>query len=219
MLELLLIRHGQTDWNAQQKVMGRQPIPLNATGRRQAEAAAAFLAEARLDAIIASPVRRTMQTAEIIAAPHDLAVEEDEGLAEIDYGDWVNMSFAELKELHGETLTRYRLDPGDLMLPGGESMPQVAARVGRTLAAVRERFDDGRACPPYESDCGRGRRVALVSHADIIKIALLDLLGFDLHTLIRFSIDNASITLVRIYPEIGPRLILYNPENGFGKDL
>ncbi len=205
MLELLLIRHGQTDWNAQQKVMGRQPIPLNETGQQQAAAAAAYLAEARLDAVIASPVRRTMQTAEIIAVSHDLAVEEDEGLAEIDYGDWVNMSFAELKELHGETLKRYRLDPGDLMLPGGESMPQVAERVGGTLATVRERFDDG--------------RVALVSHADIIKIALLDLLGFELRTLIRFSIDNASITLVRIYPEIGPRLILFNPENGFGRDL
>lgn len=206
MLELLLIRHGQTDWNAIQKVMGRQPIPLNATGRRQAEELAAFLAGARLDAIIASPVRRTMETAEIVARRHPgIVVEEDEGLAEIDYGDWVNLTFAELTEQHGETWRRYHEDPNDLVLPGGESMPQVVERVAAVVARVRARFADG--------------RVALVSHADIIKLLLLELLGLEVRNILRFSIDNAAMLLVRFYPELGPRLVVYNPANGFGKDM
>ena len=206
MLELLLIRHGQTDWNLQQKVMGRQPIPLNATGRRQAGELAAFLAGARIDAVYTSPVRRAQETAEIIARGREgLAVEDEEGLAEIDYGEWVNLTFAELTEKHRETWRRYREDPNDLVLPGGESMPQVVARVARVVADVRRRFADG--------------RVALVSHADVIKLLLLDILGLDVKNILRLSIDNCAMLLVRFHPELGPRLVVFNPANGFGKDM
>ena len=206
MLELLLVRHGQTEWNTAQKVMGRQPVPLNDAGRAQSQALGNYLKNARLRAVISSPVLRAKQTAEILASFHKgIGVEEDEGLAEIDYGDWINLSFAELAEHHGETLRRYRLDPGDLVLPGGESMQEVVGRVADTIERIKGRFDDG--------------RVALVAHADIIKLALLNLLGLELKSLIRFSVDNCSMILVRFYPEIGPRMVLYNSFNGFGKDL
>jgi broad specificity phosphatase PhoE len=206
MLELLLIRHGQTDWNAQQKVMGRQPIPLNETGMGQAKALAEYLGKTKLSHIITSPVLRAKQTSEMIAGCQDeVVIEESDALAEIDYGDWINLSFDDLARDHGELLKKYRLDPGDLVLPGGESMKDVAVRVGGLLMDVMERFDEG--------------RVALVSHADVIKIALLDLLELDLHTLKRLSVDNCALLSVRIYPEIGPRLIMYNALNGFGNDM
>lgn len=206
MLEILLIRHGQTDWNVMQKVMGRQPIPLNERGRQQADKLAEFLSNARLDCIVSSPVLRAMQTAKIVASRHEgLNVEPSDGLSEIDYGEWVNLTFAELTEKHSETWRRYREDPNDLVLPGGESMPQVVGRVGELLSTVRSRFAEG--------------RVALVSHADVIKLALIDLIGLDVKHILRLSIDNCSMLMVRFLPDTGPKLILYNPFNGFGNDM
>lgn len=206
MLEFLLIRHGQTDWNVGQMVMGRQPIPLNDKGREQARDLGAFLAGAGLSRVITSPVLRALETARIIAqAAGGVAVEEEEGLSEIDYGEWVNLSFAELLTRHCETWRRYREDPNDLVLPGGESMAEVVARVAGVIDRVRTAQPDG--------------RVALVSHADIIKIALLHLLGLELKTILKLSIDNCAMLLVRFTPELGPRLVLYNAANGFGKDM
>lgn len=206
MLELLLIRHGQTEWNVMQKVMGRQPIPLSDRGRAQAEALSDYLSEAKLSAVISSPVLRAMQTAGIVASRHDgIEVEPDEGLSEIDYGEWVNLTFAELTEKHGETWRRYREDPNDLVLPGGESMPEVAARVKALVDRVRARFPEG--------------RVALVSHADVIKLVLIELIGLDIKHILRLSIDNCSMLLVRVREDTGARLIMYNPQNGFGNDM
>lgn len=206
MLEFLLIRHGQTDWNVRQMVMGRQPIPLNERGREQARGLGEYLAKAGLSRIITSPIRRALETAHIIAAQAGgVAVEEEGGLSEIDYGEWVNLSFAELLTKHGETWRRYREDPNDLLLPGGESMAEVVARVGDVIDRVRAEQGDG--------------RVAFISHADIIKIALLNLLGLELKTILKLSIDNCSMLLVRFSPELGPRLVLYNAANGFGKDM
>nr|HPM41603.1 histidine phosphatase family protein [bacterium] len=84
MLEILLVRHGQTDWNVVQKVMGRQPVPLNARGRAQAAALSEFLSGADLSAVISSPVLRAMETAGLVAERHaGLVVEADEALSEI----------------------------------------------------------------------------------------------------------------------------------------
>ena len=221
MLEMLLIRHGQTDWNAARRVMGRQPIPLNERGRAQAEGVAEYLAEVRLDAIVSSPVLRTMETAGIIAAHHPgLAVEPNDGLSEIDYGEWVNLTFAELEEHHGESWRRYLEDPNDLVLPGGESMPEVVARVARLLEKLKTRFMDP--ADPQASKLGSpgaaSKRVALVSHADIIKILLLNLLGLDVRNVLRLSIDNCALLLVRISAEMGARLVLFNMKDGFARD-
>lgn len=205
MLELLFIRHGQTDWNASQKVMGRQPIPLNDAGRAQARELAGFLEGTYLAAVISSPVKRAAETAEIIAASKGLGVEFDRGLSEIDYGDWVNLSFADLVGKYGGLWHKYKIDPNDVVLPGGESMRDVKKRVGRFVDKVCKRFDSG--------------RVALVSHADIIKIALIHLFKLDLKQMACYSIDNCAMLLVRFYEETGPRLVLYNALNGFGKDL
>ncbi|HPQ80975.1 MAG TPA: histidine phosphatase family protein, partial [bacterium] len=126
-------------------------------------------------------------------------------LSEIDYGEWVNLTFSELTSMHGETWRRYREDPNDLVLPGGESMPQVAERVGELVGRVRARFAEG--------------RVALVSHADVIKLLLIELIGLDIKHILRLSIDNCSMLLVRVIKDVGARLIVYNPQNGFGNDM
>lgn len=206
MLEILLVRHGQTDWNAGQKVMGAQPIPLNSVGCAQAERLAGFLSGVRIDRIISSTVLRAKQTAEIIVKGRDgISVENDPGLDEIDYGEWVNLKFSDLGEKFSEMWRRYRGDPTGMQIPGGELMEDVTARVGGVIERVRNTMDEG--------------RVMLVSHADIIKIAILHVMKIGLKNLRCFSIDNCAMILIRFYPDFGPRLVLYNAMNGFGKDM
>jgi len=206
MLELLLIRHGRTDWNDSRIVMGHKPVPLNDVGISQAEELADYLAGAGLRAIISSPIRRAARTAEIIAKRQDgIVVELDEGLAEIDYGEWVGKSFFELEENNSEIWRAYHESPQDVQLPGGETMRDVADRVARTLDRVRASFDDG--------------RVAIVSHADVLKLAIVNLLKLDIAKIRKFTVDNCAIMLVRFYPEVGPRLVAYNVGSVFEKDV
>ena len=138
MWELLLIRHGQTAWNAARKVMGRRPIPLNERGQQQAEGVAAYLKDAPIDRIFTSPVARARETALIIAKPHEgLAVEEHEAFTEIDYGEWTQHGFDDLPVRFGEGWRQYRADPAASVFPGGESMRGAAARIcaGASIAS------------------------------------------------------------------------------------
>ena len=203
MLELLLIRHGQTDYNAKRKVMGRLPIPLNVAGHEQAEKLAERLDGEGLHAILTSPVLRARQTSEVIAAKQNgVAVEDAEALAELDYGDWVDMDIDEVTADNPEAWATYRSRPHEMRFPGGESLADASARIGSFLNEVSDRFDDG--------------MVALVSHADVIKMALLHLLGLPLKHLANISIDNCSISMVRMAPDTGPRLVMLSGFDGVG---
>jgi broad specificity phosphatase PhoE len=119
---ILLARHGETDWNREGRWQGWADPPLNDTGRGQAQALAEQLHELSFDAVYSSDLRRASETAEIVAAPHELPVVADPGLREIDVGSWSGLTRAELE---------VRFPNGDR--PDGESREQHAARV---LAAV-----------------------------------------------------------------------------------
>lgn len=206
MLELLLIRHGQTDWNVSRMMMGRKPIPLNDVGMEQAKRLADFLKGSDLKAIITSPVKRAYQTAEAIANHYEnITPLEHEALTEIDYGDWVGKSFDEVIESDREIWDAYHISPDTVKLPGGESMVDVKKRVADLLGDVRSKYKNG--------------RVALVSHADVLKVAILELMDMDLSKLMKFSVDNCAVILIRFQDGFGPRFIAYNAMNGFGNDL
>lgn len=206
MLELLLIRHGQTAWNADRKVMGRRPIPLNERGQQQAEGVAAYLKDAPIERLFTSPVARARQTAEIIAKPHPgLAVEEHEAFTEIDYGEWTNHGFDDLPVHYGDGWREYRANPAASVFPGGESMQEAAARICGGV--------DGIVAANSHS------RVAIVSHADVLKVALTHALGMGIDRLSRFAIDNCAVLIVRLGGEGGSRLVLANALNGFGNDM
>ncbi|HPW45152.1 MAG TPA: histidine phosphatase family protein [bacterium] len=206
MLEILLVRHGQTDWNVEKRVMGRLDVPLNDIGKKQAEGIAQYLASAKIDAIHASPVLRAAQTAQAIASKHPkIKIIMDERLSEINYGDWVKKSFADVEREYPEVWKNYHLKPAKVEIPGGESIADVAKRTKELIDDVISSYSKG--------------RVVFVSHADVIKVALLNLLSMDMDRIYQFGVDNCSMTLVRIDPDIGPRIILYNHRNGFGNDL
>lgn len=203
MLELLFIRHGQTEYNAKRLVMGRQPIPLNDVGVRQVEELCARFEDAGVKAVITSPVLRAKQTAERIARHcGDIDVEETDGLAELDYGEWVNRDIDEIIAENPDEWKKYRTRPDEMSFPGGESIGEASVRIGAIADDIVQRYEGG--------------RVALVSHADVIKIALVHLMGFELRHMARFSIDNCAVCMMRISESSGRRLVLLSCTDSLG---
>ena len=128
MTTLLLARHGETEWNRDERFQGHADPPLNETGRAQAQAFAEQLAEEPIDAVYSSDLRRASETAEIVGARLGLQVEQDRGLREIDVGSW-------------QGLTRAQIDgrPWD-----GETYAEHAERVTQALREISTRHPDGR---------------------------------------------------------------------------
>ena len=133
MTEILLARHGETDWNRDNRFQGHADPPLNEIGRGQAEELAATLAHEPIAAVYSSPLRRALETAETVAARHELAPITVEALREVDVGSWQGLTRAQVETRFPEQFRRW-LDYG----PGwedGETHEQMGERV---LAALRE---------------------------------------------------------------------------------
>jgi len=148
---LLLARHGETEWNREERFQGHADPPLNETGREQAAALAEKLAGEPIEAVYSSDLHRASETAEIVAGRLGLPVERDAGLREIDVGSW-------------QGLTRAQIDgrPWD-----GETYEQHAERAMRALQAIAERHPEG--------------RVLVVSHGGTLRRVQQAVLGEPLH--------------------------------------
>ncbi|HET9500802.1 MAG TPA: histidine phosphatase family protein, partial [Marmoricola sp.] len=186
---LVLVRHGATAHTADKRfsggLTGRNPA-LTDEGRDQVRATADWLAPlaGTVDAVISSPLRRTRETADILAARLDAPVSEEEAIAEIDFGSWEGLTFAEVQEQDPDELSTWL---GDLehAAGGGESFGAVALRV----LAARDRIVTAHA----------GQTVVLVSHVTPIKVLVADALGAPLEALFRMELSPASVTVVSYF--------------------
>src|SRR5258708_33650772 len=179
----LFMRHGETQWNREGRVMGRNPIELDVDGRAQVEAAIPIARLLKPELIVTSPLIRAHQSAEIIAAGVGrVPVIEDLQLAEVQYGRWEGMIYDDL--LDDVDYAQYREDPLTSPTPGGETIEQVQARgveaVYRAIAA------------------NPGRRILFVSHGDIIRTVLCKVMGLGLEHFRRIRVDNATVSAVQL---------------------
>ncbi|HVT22048.1 MAG TPA: bifunctional RNase H/acid phosphatase [Mycobacteriales bacterium] len=176
-----ILRHGETPLSVDKRFSGRGDAALTERGIAQAEAAAARLVAAGFTAIVSSPLRRTRQTAEIVAARIGAEVVVDDGFAETDFGEWEGATFGEIAKRSPDDLQKWLADP-NIAPPGGESMVATEKRVvaarQRTIAAYPE------------------QKVLVVTHVTPIKLMLRDALDAPLHTVFRIHIDPASISMV-----------------------
>lgn len=200
--ELILVRHGVTDWNDTGRLMGRRPIPINGRGRAQAEAVARALAARSLAAVFASPQVRTQETAALIAARHGLPVTSEDGLAEVWLGRWQDLSRQQL--LDDPDLAHYGRDPLHVC-DAIESAVSVHTRVVGFLDRLR-------------TTTGLGAVVA-VSHGDPLRILLAELLGMPLAAYRRLVIDPGSISVVRFGTRQPVRILTLNwrPDGPYGE--
>jgi broad specificity phosphatase PhoE len=163
---LYLVRHGATAANLARPpvLQGRRDLPLAVEGVRQAEAARDALAGVALAACYTSPLLRAAQTAQIIAAPHGLAPQVLEALAECDVGAWEGLSWEEIRRRDPVARARFRADPWNCPYAGGESLRQVAERAGPVLERLLEVHADGAALVVTHQVLLRACLVALAGH-------------------------------------------------------
>lgn len=190
---LLLIRHGANDW-VHGRLAGRiAGVHLNDTGRQQAMSLATRLSALPIDAVYASPLDRTVETAQAIAGPRGLPLRLVEGLQEVDYGEWQG---AELKELYKHELwPGVQFYPSGTRFPNGETLGEAQVRMVATLDMLRARHPKG--------------IIAAVSHADIIKLAVAYYIGMHIDLFQRLEIGTCSVTALA-FTKMGPRLVTYN---------
>ena len=178
-LRLYLVRHGETDSNAEGRSQGRRDVPLNARGVAQAAAVGERLGARPIVAVYASPLIRTATTAQAIAAPRGLSVQFDERLVEMDQGILDGLTNEEIRRDHGDFLVQWReSDPTDLVMPGGESMGQAQRRMVAATEAIAERWPDG--------------DVVVVSHNLVTRALLCLAMGASLSGFRRFRHDLAA---------------------------
>jgi len=184
---VLLVRHGQNDWVGKNKLAGHTPdVHLNKLGRKQARSVGKrLLNEAvRIDAIYASPLERTMETARLIAGYLDLPVNAREAIGEVDCGDWTGKSLQKLaKHPHWPIIQFY---PSKARFPNGESIFEMQTRTVKEIDRLAAEHP--------------GQTLLLVSHADVIKCAAAHYLGMHLDLFQRIVISPASISAIVFTP-------------------
>ena len=196
-MNLILVRHGETDWNKEQRVMGPNPIPLNKTGREQAMKTAEWLSTLSFKVIYSSPYRRALETAEIIAKKQKkISVIPTPEVREVGYGDWVEMTFEEIEEKYPKYFKHYREKPSTVEIPGGEKGMEIFSRVKFFLESLRQKHD--------------GENVLVVSHADVIKAMVVVFLNLPLDSLQRVACDNGCIAALQYGTNLGDRLTALN---------
>lgn len=143
MLELWLVRHGQTDWNIDGRIQGQSDVPLNAAGRAQAQALARELADVPFTAVYSSDLERARETAKIIAAPHCLPVKIDVRLREINQGEWEGLNLIDIRERYDWEYRHNQSYSPDFRPPGGESAREVAERVQAAIEDIHKEHPNG----------------------------------------------------------------------------
>lgn len=182
MVELWLIRHGQTDWNVEGRYQGQADIPLNANGLRQATELAGRLNGAPFDAIFSSDLLRTRQTAEALAEHCQLDVQLDVRLREIHQGEWEGKLVKDMIAAHPKARAEFLQDPFAARAPGGESVGEVAVRVRAAVEEIAAAYPQG--------------RVLVISHGLSIATLLCAVRGVDLTNVYDLIPDNASPSIV-----------------------
>ncbi|OGN92112.1 MAG: hypothetical protein A2Y88_13885 [Chloroflexi bacterium RBG_13_48_10] len=199
----LLIRHGETDYNKKMILPGRlRDVHLNHRGRMQADLLAGELGVAPIKAIYASPLERTMQTAEPLARALKLDITTLPGLLETDCGEWQGQSVKKLRRK--KIWHSVQQHPSLFNFPGGESIVECQQRMVQVLESLRQKFS------PQDL-------VACFSHADPLKLVIAFYLGLPLDQFQRLNINTGSITALQI-SENGIRMLMMNHDPSFSWD-
>ncbi|WP_406198071.1 bifunctional RNase H/acid phosphatase [Kitasatospora sp. NBC_01560] len=195
----VLLRHGETHLTPEKRFSGSggSDPELSEKGRWQAERAAeALAARGSVQAVVASPMRRTRETAELVAARLGLEVRYEEGLREVDFGDWEGLTFAEVQERHPEDLTAWLGSPRAKPTGSTESFTTLTHRAGVARDKILARHP--------------GKTVLVVSHVSPIKTLVRLALGAPPDSLYRMELSAASLCAVQYYADGNASVRLLN---------
>jgi len=179
MTTIMLIRHGDTDWNVEEIFRGRADVELNETGLRQAQLLAKFLEGAPIGAVYSSPLKRALRTAEIIAGPHHIDVIASQELIDFDFGKWQGMSHDAVRKKYKGLYDEWLKNPHLARIPKGESLDEVRRRAVGLVNQVT---------------AIHAGTVALMSHRVVHKVIICALLGLDNSHFWSMKLDTCGIT-------------------------
>ncbi|MBA7664053.1 Phosphoserine phosphatase 1 [subsurface metagenome] len=180
MTEILLVRHGETEWNVKKVFRGRIDVELNETGLKQAELLAKYLSGVNIAAIHSSPVKRALTTAETIAGYHKLKVVITPGLIDLNFGEWQGLSHQEVRDTYTELYAEWIKHPDRVKIPAGESLDEVRKRTMDVVDGLIAKYEGS---------------VVLVSHRVVNKVLICALLGLDNSHFWNIQQDNCGITI------------------------
>jgi len=200
-LELVIVRHGQSQGNRDRVFTGHGPSPLTDRGRREAEATARRLASESISAIYASDLPRARETAAPIARETGLSLVTDAALRERNFGEYTGMAFADIEARHPDVWRALLARDPLFSPPGGESNADCRARIAGFVEGLFERLSEG--------------RVVIVSHGVAINQLLFHLLGLPAHVPppVSFTVENCSVQRVEYRRDRGIRILCLNDRN------
>lgn len=180
-MELVLVRHGETEYNRADVFRGRVDLPLNERGREQAEAAARYLEGVDFEAFYSSPLQRSMQTAGAIAAPHGGEVKPLEYFIDVDYGEWSGKNIAEIRKTWPQEFAVWANNPEEAAFPGGEPVREVRERLRKGLEWMSSRHEG---------------TVLLVGHKLINRLVICIVLDLPTRGIWRVEQSNGAINII-----------------------
>jgi broad specificity phosphatase PhoE len=193
--ELILVRHGETEWNSGHRVQGHTDVPLSERGRAQAARLAPRLAREPIRAFYASDLSRAIDTAEPTALRMGLSTVCSAAFREAHYGSWEGLNVTEIAARFPAEYERWRLDSARHRPPDGESLEELQSRVMTALAELLERHG--------------GETLCVVAHGGSIRAAICGVLQFPIDVWRSLRTDNTGITRIH-FSNLGPQLALFN---------
>jgi len=185
--KLLLVRHGETEFNSAQRYWGRTDVGLGPVGLRQAEQLRDRLATERIDYVYSSSMKRALVTAQILSSVHGLKVISCPEMREIDFGKIEGLNFEEVQSQYPEVARMWTNLNTQLVYPEGESLSQLEKRV--------EEFRMTRLNP------AGSETVLVVAHSGVLRTLICQLLDLDMRSRWSLRLDLASLSIVETYPE------------------
>jgi phosphoserine phosphatase len=180
-VQVLLVRHGATDWNVQGRCQGVTDLELNEVGVRQAEHIASSLSQETLHGIYSSDLRRAQQTAQLISLHHRLPVLIESDVRELDHGRLEGLTFSEIKENYSQFIQKWRTEPAEIQVPGGERLVDVASRAWSALNRIARRHTSN-------------ETIVVVSHNFPILGIICEITGTQLNNYRNFHLDPCGVT-------------------------
>ncbi len=184
MTTIILTRHGQTEWNKVERFRGQADIPLDEAGLEQAVATGKRIAnEWHPAAVYASPLARTVRTAQDIARRLDLQVQTEPGLIDINYGEWTGLTPEEVRQRWPELIAAWYQHPETVHIPGGETLEQLRQRGMQTINQLIAHH-------PQET-------IAVVGHTAINRTIILGALRLGNERFWHIEQDNCAINVIK----------------------
>ena len=196
--KIILIRHGQTNWNFEKKYQGHSNIELSPEGLSQAEKVAARFSDEKIDAVYASDLSRAFKTAELIADSHNLKVKTVPKLREIMFGQWEGLKFEEINARWPGEFEKFWLHPDEAHIPDGESFLQVKERAYEAFMEI--------------VSAHKGETVVVVSHGGTIGAILCAVLDTHIKHVWSIKQENTAVNIIE-YPRGKAVISLLNDTN------